>query len=94
MMSVKESHIGDVMQSMKMHSATGHIGRAHKDSSTGMESHRPTGPHKKGLCLFYSPHISSVSDTHQVFNNTPENTFLLASVHMHGWVHTHVGQLM
>jgi len=84
---------------MKMHSATGHLGRAHTYPSTGMESHRPTGPHKKRLCLFYSPHINSVSaqlgsDTHQVFSNTPENTFMLAGVRMHGWVHTHVGELM
>lgn len=57
------------------------------------------GPLRKGLCLFYSPYINSVSaqlgtDTHQVFINTPENTFMLASVHTHGWVHTHVGELI
>lgn len=61
-----------------------------------MESH---GPHKQGVCLFHSPHISSVkaqlgTDTRQVFGNAHESTFMRASVHMHDWVHAHVGALM
>lgn len=102
MVNAKETPTGDftkIGRHWKTHSVTGHMGRAHKYSTTSMDSHRPTGPHQKGLCPFYSPHMDTVSarpgtDTHQVFSSTPENTFVLASVHMHGWGDTHVGELL
>lgn len=51
------------------------------------------------MSILFSPTINSISaqlgtDTHQVFSNTSGGTFMLASVHMHDWVHTQVHELM